>query len=141
MKFSAVAFALIAVFSFNSCGTRPDEKSGGDEHRNIAKQIPVNQWIPDDVNGSEGDKTDWKVFELADSGFLFVEAAIDNEKANIGIELYDRYGKLITKRIRRSGDETNVNLSAEVSTGKYFIKIYALKSGDKTGYSLRVRLK
>lgn len=141
MRFSTVVLATLLLSSLQSCGVRPDEKSGGDEHRHIAKQIPLNQWIPDDVSGSEGDKTDWKVFELTDSGFLFVEVAIDNEKANIGIELYDRYGKLVTKRIRRSGDEINVNLSAEVSTGKYFIKIYALKGGDKTGYSLRARLK
>lgn len=140
MAKSILFFFWIIIFSI-SCITGPDDKSGGDEDRHIAKEIPLGAWTPDSVSYAEGDRTDWKFVILPDPGIMSVEVGFDNEKTTIDVEVYDKYGKLVTKRRRRGGDEPQITLMSEVSRGKYFIKVQAKGENDKSGYSIKVSLK
>jgi hypothetical protein len=131
----AAAWILAVVLS--SCITQPDENSGGDSERYTAKPLPVGKWDADQVDTAAGDKTDWKVIELQDTGFLTVEVVLDNPDCGLTVAIFDRYGKPVTRITHRKGDAPQLKLTTEVGLGRYFVQVFAEKESDKTGYSIR----
>ena len=129
--------AAIPALALSACVPPPDSASGGDAERYTAKPLAVGKWEPDAVDGSGGDKTDWKVMDLQDTGFLTVELALDNPDAEVTISLFDRYGKPVARTGHRKGDDPHVKLTTDVGLGKYFVRIQADHDNDKTGYSIR----
>jgi len=143
-RISVLVFVNILVFTSLLCGckVRPDEKSGGDEERHKAKPLKVGESQSDSVDYKGGDRTDWKVIELEDAGILTIEVAMDNPKANVSVFLFDRYGKQIAKVVHTKDDQNPlIRLIADVSAGRYFIRIQAVHESDKTGYSISAKLR
>jgi hypothetical protein len=141
MRIIMKKYLIFLVFLLASCITPPDGKSGGDGDRHEAKQLQMNQWVPDSIAYSDGDRTDWRYMEVEDSGLLVVELQFDNENANVNVEIFDKYGKRLTRHVKRAKEDVNLQFTQEVQGGKYFVKVQAESEGDKTGYSLRVRIK
>ena len=135
MKTARLVLPLLLLVS--ACITQPDEKSGGDGERHQAKPLAAGKWESDAIAYGEGDRTDWKVVDLQDTGFLTLEAVLDNADANVTLALFDRYGKPINRVAHRKGDNVQMKLTAEVGIGKYFVMIQAIGESDKTGYAIR----
>lgn len=140
MKKTSLLVLLLAA-ALAACITQPDEKSGGDGERHQAKPLALNKFEADSVDYSSGDRTDWKWFEVQDTGFLTVECVLDNQNAGITMILLDRYGHAVTRASHRRGDEPQFKMTAEVTLGKYFVQVYADKEGDRTGYTLRASVR
>ena len=134
-----IVFMLVAM---SSCGIGPDSQSGGDERRDIAKELPLDEWVTDEdgVNNAGGDRTDWKKISLPRSGTLFVEVAVDEKNVTVEVGLYDRYGRLLLQKTKRAGTTEHVRFEGEVTRGNYFVCIAARKSEDKSVYSVRASM-
>ncbi len=138
MRYLFKSLLLIAVFMISGCGIKPDGNSGGDAERYQAKKIELGQQVSDSVDYNGGDRTDWKYLYIEDPGILQINVLVDNQEAGLVVELYDRYGHFIARSDHVVGP--SVQLMHQVTLGKYFIKIYARKRGDKTGYTLITRM-
>jgi hypothetical protein len=134
-------FVLPLLVFATACITQPDDKSGPDAERHQAKALAVGKPEADTVDYSGGDRTDWRVIDLQDGGFLTVEVMLDNPDANVTVALFDRYGKPMNRFTHRKGDQPQIKVTSEVGLGKYFVQVYAEKEGDKTGYSIRALVK
>ena len=136
-------FGLMALGLFlSACKVRPDEKSGGDEERHKAKPLKVGESQSDSVDYKGGDRTDWKVIELEDTGILTIEVALDNPKTNVSVFLFDKYGKQVAKVVHTKDDENPlIRLIADAVPGRYFVRIQAEHESDKTGYSINAKLR
>ena len=130
-------FPLIAIslLTWTAC-VGPDDKSGGDSERYTAKAAQVGQAVAGKVDYAGGDRTDWLGLTAPDPGILKIQLIVDNDDAEVGIELYDRYGKYLSRVTRRKDGQKQVMLLQEITPGKYFIKVYARKKHDKTGYTI-----
>lgn len=132
---------VTTVMFLAACGVRPDEKSGGDHERHKATPVKVGEAVADSVSYKDGDRTDWKVVELPDAGFLTVLVNLDNPKNDILVALFDRYGKPVAKMVHHKSDESPlVQLITQAAPGRYFILVQAASEGAKTGYALKVSL-
>jgi len=138
--FSRLSFSILLLVTITGCITQPDEKSGGDAERYQAKKIEFGQAVTDKVEWAKGDRTDWKVLNVPDPGVLKLQLIVDEEEAEVGMELYDRYGKFLGKVTRHKDGPKNVMFLQEVTPGKYFIKIYSRSEDDNTGYTLMTSL-
>lgn len=136
----AMVAALSALLA--GCITQPDEKSGDDGDRHQAKPLPIGKPASDSVDYNAGDRTDWKVLELQDTGTLTVDVIVDNPKSNVTVALFDRYGKPVARMMHRKDDDSpQVKLMTEVGVGKYFVMVQAYKEGDKTGYLVKASVR
>ena len=125
-----------------ACGTGPDARSGGDERRDIARTLPLDEWVTDEdgVNGGAGDTTDWKKIVVPRSGTLFVDVAIDEKRVTVDIGLFDRYGRLLLQKTKPAGTTDHVRFEGQVTRGNYFVRIAARRSEDTSVYSVRASM-
>ncbi len=131
--------ALLAVSV--ACGVKPDEKSGNDHERHKAVPLKIGEAVADSISYKDGDRTDWKVVETPDAGFLTVMVNLDSPKNEVLVALFDRYGKPVTKILHRKDDESPlIQLITQAVPGRYFILVQAASEGAKTGYALKVSL-
>ena len=139
-----MTIALVWCLSLfiGGCGLGADSKSGKDERRDIAKVLPLDEWVTDEngVNYAAGDKTDWKKINVPRSGTLYVEVAVDNKKATVDVGLFDRYGRLLLQKTRPAGTTEHVRFEGQVTKGNYFVSIAARKYEDKSIYSIRAAM-
>jgi len=137
----SILLLLVSVV-IAGCIVQPDEKSGDDKDRHKAKPLAIGKPESDAVDYSGGDRTDWKLLELQDTGTLTVDLIVDNPKSNVTLALYDRYGKQVARVAHRKDDEgTQTRLMSEVGVGKYFVMVQAQGEGDKTGYIVRASMR
>jgi hypothetical protein len=122
------------------CGIMPNSKSGGDGKRSVASEIPLDDWVTDDVNYKKGDQSDWKKIMIDRPGTLHVQIAIDNADAEIWAILYDKYGNRLSERFKRQGDTEQMVMKGQVGQGKHFIQIRAKTSSDHSEYSIRASM-
>lgn len=134
--------AVVMLLTMASCGIGPDSQSGGDERRDIAKELPLDEWVTDEdgVNNAGGDRTDWKKIIIPRSGTLFVEVAVDEKNVTVDVGLFDRYGRLLLQKTKPSGSTEHVRFEGEVTRGNYFVCLAARKSEDKSVYSVRASM-
>jgi hypothetical protein len=118
----------------------PDRGSGGDADRHQAKPLVPGRPEADSFDGN-GDRTDWKVLELADTGLLTVELVLDNADANCSLALFDRYGQPVSRVSHRRGDGPSVKVSADVGLGRYFVRVAADGRGDRSGYTVNATMR
>ncbi len=138
MKKTVLIFSLL-LLGISSC-VKPDGKSGGDAERYQAKPIQMGKAVADTVDYSGGDRTDWKVLTCTDPGILRIQLIVDNGNAEVVLELYNRYGKYLSRVTRLKDGPKQVMLLQEVTPGKYFIKVFARHKHDKTGYTLVTKI-
>lgn len=137
-----IATGLLAVSSIPGC-VGPEDKSTEDYERHRAKSLALGQSEPDAVDYTGGDRTDWKVLELQDTGFLTVELILDDPAANVAVSLFDRRGKAIPggRSSHRAGEHPLLKVMTDVGVGRYFIRVEAEGKGDRTGYAIRAYLR
>ncbi|MEC8023886.1 MAG: hypothetical protein VX223_08100 [Myxococcota bacterium] len=137
-----ILYTLMSLVSLVSCGIAPDAQSGGDMRRDVARELPLDEWVTDDdgIDYAAGDKTDWKKVVIPRNGTLFLEVAVDEKAATVDVGLFDRYGRLLLSKTRPSGTTEHVLFEGEVTQGNYFVRISARKSEDKSVYSIRASM-
>jgi len=134
---------ILSMFVVTAACASSDSKTGTDGKRHKALELPLEEWTIDEngVNYSEGDRTDWKKFEVPRQGPVVVELLIDRPSATINVALFDSRGKLIKEGNNRLGkDRATLRLEAEASQGICFLQIFARGSGDHSVYSTRITL-
>jgi hypothetical protein len=129
---------VLAAFLLVACA--PDRSSGPDAERHTATYLETGKWVADSLDAGGGDATDWKVLVLEDTGFLTLEAVLDDPRANVTIEAFDRFGKPMARATHRDGDGPQVKLTTDVGIGKVFARISAGK-GTKTGYTIKASVR
>jgi hypothetical protein len=132
--------AILLVVTALACGS-PDRSSGDDGERHQARALTVGTWQSDSVSFKVGDRTDWKLLEILDTGFLTIELVLDDPDANILLALHDRHGIQTARVTHRSGDGPQSRLISEVGSGRYFIQVQALGKSDNTGYTIRASVR
>jgi hypothetical protein len=137
---------LLAVLSglvvFCGCATDPDGQSGGDGRRDQAADLPLEEWLTDE-NGvfyGGGDRNDWRKLEVKGSGTIYVEVAVDNKDAEVVAVLYDKYGQRLIEKTKQAGTTDHLKFQGPVSKGRYFVRVYAQRSEDRSVYSIRASM-
>jgi hypothetical protein len=132
-------FVLIIFYGFFGCNKYidPNSNSGGDHQRNMAKMIPLNAVITDDVDYSAGDAIDWKYFDTTGAGIISLTTHFDDPKAIIVVGVFDQYGDNIGL-IKHKG-EPQQNRTLKVKSSRYYIKIEAKEMTTRSGYGLEVK--
>jgi len=138
---SAMRWAVGFACALCACGVKPDEKSGDDQERHKAKPIKLGEAVSDSISYKDGDRTDWKVVETPDAGFLTVLVSLDDPKQEVLVALFDRYGKPVARQLHRKDDESPaIQLITQAVPGRYFVMVQAAQESTKTGYALKVSL-
>jgi hypothetical protein len=89
-----------------------------------------------------GDRVDWKEIELPEkkSGSLDLKLSWKPPRPGLqlGLDLYDQYGKFIRhgKRLSRSKRNRARLLHVDDASGKYYIRVFAIHRGDAGAYKL-----
>ena len=120
--------------------TAPESNSGGDAYRHQAQMMPLDEWVPGDLNQDGGDQTDWKVMAVGDKGDLLVEFSADDPGAIVSVVVYDKYGYELGKTMRKENAGGPVSVGVKVTRpGKHFVKLRS-EFGEPSAYSLRASL-
>jgi len=132
----AVLIVFVTGSAFTACGVKPEENSGIDAYRDQAMQIPLGEWVPDDLN-PRGDQTDWKILELDDNENLRARLVVADPAAEVIFGLYDVYGQMIRERKKMPSAElaTPLELREFLKSGTYYLRMRAVQ-GPPTTYSL-----
>jgi len=137
-----IAAVLISLLASVGCASDPDGQSGKDGRRDQAQELALGEWVTDE-NGvfyGGGDRTDWRKVVVPGAGTIYVEVAVDNKDATVVAALYDKYGRKLIEKMKKSGSTDHLKFEGPVSKGKYFVQIYALRSEDRSVYSLRASM-
>lgn len=141
-RIAAGSLCVVIVGMLGGCGLwhsifgDPEGASGPDAYRHQAAALPLDEPLTDSVSIAEGDKTDWRVFEIYDAGQLAIVFSADEAEAEVSLALFDRYG-LELQAVERQGGEVST-LTVDVARGgRYFLRMQAV-SGPPTAYDITV---
>ena len=134
-----ILVCILTLAGAGACGVS-DKDSGGDAERYLAKPLALGKPQPDKIDGAS-DRTDWKVVELQDTGFLSLELSLDNPDAEVTLAVFDRFGKPVNRVSHRKGDGPVLKMTVEAGLGKYFVEVFAENRADATGYTISARVK
>ena len=129
---------LLALMAGLACDgiPEPNENSGRDQQRAGAQTVPLDVVVTDAVNHAGGDSTDWKVFEIENTGQYTIELFWDNPYIECEVNLHDQYGTLLETVGHRSGGSENILVVDLSEVGLYYLRVHAEK--ERTTYSVRV---
>ncbi len=128
---------LLPVFA--ACVASPDSHSGNDYTQSMAAPIDVGATVDDKVDAKKGDNTDWKRFNIEDSGPVKINIYWDNpDKIDATVALYTAIGVKIGEIKHKSDDKSpkDTLVKKSVGPGSYFVKIHADKGASV--YTLEV---
>jgi len=129
----------LALALLVACQITPDENSGDDRWRHLAKPVPFGDWdAPDRISYPEQDRTDWKKVDVPEDGNVKFELDVKAADAVVLMELYNTYGKSVDKIQKIRGDSSLVVVRRTLSAGRYFVRLMALEDTDEAEYSLKV---
>jgi hypothetical protein len=133
------ASSILVLALLTACQITPDEKSGDDRWRHLAKPVPFGDWdAPDRVSYPEQDRTDWKKVDVAEDGNVKFELDVKAADAVVLMEVYNTYGKSVERIQKIRGDASPLVVRKALSAGRYFVRIMAMEDTDEAEYSLKV---
>lgn len=136
-KFVTIASLLFATIAVGGCTALPEENSGKDAYRHVAQEMPMDEWVVDDISYADGDRTDWKFVNLVQPGKFRVELTADSAETSFTLGVYDRYGmQLGTVKRTETNPIARLNVKAE-RNGKHYVMVHATDSPN-TSYQVRV---
>ena len=135
-RFALLMACLVATALGCEGMPEPDERSGRDSQRAGAQSVPLDVVVTDAVNHTGGDSTDWKVFEIEDTGQYTIELFWDNPYIEGEVNLHDQYGTLMETIGHRNGGSEDRLVIHLTEAGLYYLRIHREK--NRTTYSVRV---
>ena len=120
-------------------GCDPEANSGADAQRGGATAIELESPVVDDISASDGDKTDWKSFELESAGAITVTFGADDPEAEIRLGVYDKFAQALATAVRDKDSPTLELVAKPPEPGLYFRMIQA-ESGETTTYTVEITL-
>ena len=131
---------ILALCATAACGAKPESNSGGDAYRHVAAPMVLDDWNDGQLAYGEGDRTDWKKFELDQAAKVYLTLSVDKEDSGVELACYNRVGVPMGTVTKKEGTSGEVRLVMTApSDGLYFIKVQAT-GGEPTSYSLRASL-
>ena len=122
--------AIVFVLALGACGASMDEKSGGDELRGSAGEIPVNQPADDRVSAEQGDHTDWKAFALEAAATVKLEIWWDNPQVAANVALFDQFGTAQGRLNHRKGQRKDILGPVPLGEGSWFVRVQATEGAS-----------
>ena len=134
-------FCLVALLgTFAACGARPEANSGGDAYRHTAEPMAMEEWVDGELAYAEGDRTDWKKFELDQPAKVYLSLNLDLKGSSAELGVYNRVGVPVGSVTKGEGADGPATLAiSATSDGIYFLRIRAT-GGDPTSYSVKASL-
>ena len=133
-----VGIGLFLAGLFLACDTNiqqnPNENSGDDGERGLAKPLPLNEPVNDNVNYTEGDMTDWKYFQIPAPGTVEVTLGCDYTGAACAANVREEDG-VVVHAIESQGQPV-VTERFDVTRGNYYLEIYV--PAAYTDYTIQV---
>lgn len=124
----------------SGCGVKPESQSGGDAYRYQATEMVFDEWVDGDVAYAQGDRTDWKKFEVEGSGKIFLTLNVDLPDSGIELSVYSRVGEPLGVVEKKEGAATAAKLVVATSkSGIFFLRVRAT-GGAPTSYSLKASM-
>jgi hypothetical protein len=130
------ALAVAGLLALGCGGVGPEERSGRDQARGGAREIPLEQVVTDALHAEGGDTTDWKMFTTSVGGPHTIDVYWDNDFVRGGVVVTDQYGTEVASALHdadRQHDQLVVDLP---EAGSYYMKLYL--TYWYTNYSVRV---
>lgn len=120
--------------------TQLDANSDGDEVRDQATGLFLDNTRTDAINGDDGDNTDWSYIDIIDPGGLQISVGFDNPEKLKGayVSLFDGFGKRLDRRLVVPNTTSYLFKRDVDKPDKFYIKVFT-KDG-KSVYSLGARL-
>jgi hypothetical protein len=125
MRTSFILLIATALVTGGCTEIDPDERSGRDQNRAGAQEIALDVVVTDALNPVGGDSTDWKVFEISETGTYTIELFWDARNIESRVNLHDQFGsrmESITHNVNRQRDEMVVQLP---DVGIYYLSFQA----------------
>ncbi len=121
------------------CGVgNPDVKSGGDAARETAAAIELGKDVEDSVSFNDGDRTDWKTFEVPGKGKLVLDVLWGNASARCGFRLVDAAGADVKRFDDIGGVPRKIHRWNARAAEKYFLRFQCEDEGDYSAYMVKV---
>ncbi len=122
-------------------GSAPAEDEDGD--RLHAKDAPLNTAIDDKVDFKKGDQYDWRKVSLGGKpGIATFELHWDDEKSNIDIDIFNKFGDSIGKSPPRlEGQQVKKILVQIDEPGIYYLRVSAPTKADASIYTVAIKWK
>lgn len=120
--------------------TQLDTNSDGDEVRDQAKGLFLENTRTDSIDGGEGDNTDWSYIDIIDVGGLQISVGVDNPERLKGayVSLFDGFGKRLDRRLIVPNTTSYVFKRDVDKPDKFYIKFFT--EDGKSVYSLGARI-
>lgn len=114
-----------------------------DGDRLHAKESPINVPIDDQIDNKKDDRFDWRKVQLGGkSGIATFEVHWDDERANLDIDVFDKFGTNIGKSPPRLEGQTVKRVLVQVDEpGLFYFRISAPGSKDASIYTAIVKWK
>ena len=131
--------AALALGTVACGGIGFDERTGGDAGRGDAAGLKIGPLVYDRVDAPRGDNTDWKKFELEESGKVTLKVWWDEPKAaKAVVELFDEGGDRIEILKHSAADREEQIGPLKLKKGVWFVRVLA--SEGASTYTLKIDL-
>lgn len=120
--------------------TQLDSNSEGDEVRDQATGLFLDNTRTDSIDGDEGDNTDWSYIDIIDPGGLQISVGFDNPERLKGahVSLFDGFGKRLDRRLIVPNTTSYLFKRDVEKPDKFYVMVFTQEG--KSVYSLGARL-
>jgi hypothetical protein len=119
-------------------GKGPEVHSGADALRDSAPAIELGKDVEDSVSFNDGDRTDWKEFDVAAAGKIVLDVMWGNASARCGFRIYDDAGGEVARYDTIAPEPRKVHRWEAKKGGKYWVRFQCEDEGDYSAYLLKV---
>tara|TARA_B100000674_G_C37769800_1_gene881950 strand:- start:306 stop:779 length:474 start_codon:yes stop_codon:yes gene_type:complete len=135
-----ICVGLFVLGQLVGCGVKPEANSGGDAYRHTAEQLVMEEWVDGELAYGNGDRTDWKKFELDQASMVYLSLNLDLPGSGAELGVYNRVGVPLGSVTKGEGATKPATLAVNAPTdGLFFIRIRAT-GGEPTSYSVKASL-
>jgi hypothetical protein len=131
-----MCFLMTVLLALSGCGPGFDEASGKDGLRGGSAEAAVDTYLDDRVSASEGDHSDWRVFELEQPSAVTVEIWWDNPDAGGNLLLRGRSSGSSKTFEHKKGQRSESMGPFDLAEGKWYVRVQS--DSGASGYTIRI---
>jgi len=129
---------LLLLAPAGCSGGNHEVHSGGDAARETAAPLELGKEVEDSVSFSDGDRTDWKTFEVPGAGKIGIDVMWGNASARCGFRVIGAAGEDVKRLDAIGGDPRKVVKWDVPGAAKFYLRFQCEDEGDYSAYLLKV---
>jgi hypothetical protein len=129
---------LLLLAPAGCSGGNHEVNSGGDAARETAATLELGKEVEDSVNFNDGDRTDWKTFEVPGAGKIGVDVMWGNASARCGFRVIGAAGEDVKRLDTIGGDPRKIVKWDVPGAATFFLRFQCEDEGDYSAYLLKV---